>query len=92
MAISRDDASLIGLVPMKTGSMPCRRCHRLKSTDSTRCCASCNEALRALEKRRPARVEAIDLTKTDPPPRNALTFIEPNLESTDVSREFLGRR
>jgi ribosomal protein L34E len=76
---------------MKTGSMPCRRCHRLKHTDSTRCCTYCNEALRALEKRRPAQVEAIDLSRTDPPPalpKNALTFIEPNLERADVSSEF----
>ena len=37
-----------------------------------------------MEERRPAQVvEAIDLSKTDPPPpvrRNAFTFIEPNLD------------
>ena len=70
---------------MKTGSMPCRRCHRLKPTDITRCCVQCNKELRAMEERRPAQVvEAIDLSKTDPPPpaarRNAFTFIEPNLD------------
>jgi hypothetical protein len=57
---------------MKTGSMPCRVCHRLKPTDITRCCAGCTERLRNMEKRRPAPQET--------GPKNSTVFIEPNLD------------
>ncbi len=68
---------------MKTGSMPCRRCHRLKPTDITRCCASCNKELRALEQRK-VRPEATPETKTaETAPRSAFVFIEPNLEERE---------
>lgn len=64
---------------MKTGSMPCRRCHRLKPTDITRCCVSCNVELREMEKR---KTHQYDGPKDQPPAvmRGALTFIEPNLD------------
>jgi len=60
---------------MKTGSLPCRRCHRLKATDITRCCEACNVELRAMEKRRPTAP-----APAPAPVKNAIVFIEPNLD------------
>jgi hypothetical protein len=62
---------------MKTGSMPCHRCHRLKSTNNVRYCARCAEEVRAMEKRRPAPAA---MEVAEPKPKNAIVFIEPNLD------------
>ena len=73
---------------MKTTSI-CRRCHRLKPVDLTRCCATCKAELREMEKpktRSPepetTRVEISPPQGAAPPPpvRSAFQFIEPNLD------------
>jgi hypothetical protein len=38
---------------MKNRSI-CRRCHRLRVVDNTRCCPACDVELRAMERRRPS--------------------------------------
>jgi hypothetical protein len=37
---------------MKNRSI-CRRCHRIRVVDNTRCCPACDVELRAMERRRP---------------------------------------
>lgn len=41
----------------------CRRCHRLRPVDNTRCCDTCAEELRDMERRRPGVP-----VEPDPPP------------------------
>ena len=65
---------------MKTTSI-CRRCHRLKPTDLTRCCATCVKDLRGMEQRRSARPEPEEkVVNVQAAARNAIVFIEPNLD------------
>jgi predicted amidophosphoribosyltransferase len=54
----------------------CRRCHRLRPVDNTRCCAGCAEELRAIERpkrRAPVAGDTADLAQSgselqaDPP-------------------------
>ena len=66
---------------MKTTSI-CRRCHRLKPTDLTRCCAGCRTELRAQERRRPTP----EAPAASPEPKNALVFIEPNLGEEPIEQ------
>lgn len=55
---------------MKTRSI-CRRCHRIRVVDGTRCCAACNTELRAMERRRP--VAPLDEPPTHRLPDDAFT-------------------
>ena len=43
---------------MKNRSI-CRRCHRIRVVDNTRCCPACDVELRAMERRRPPSVATL---------------------------------
>ena len=49
----------------------CRRCHRLRAVNGARICASCDQELRAMERRRPVAPPIED----PPVERNGLVFM-----------------
>jgi hypothetical protein len=49
---------------MKNRSI-CRRCHRIRVVDNTRCCPACDVELRAMERRRPPPLALSDKEPCD---------------------------